>query len=799
MGASLAYADWPSDDTQSVSLDNSPGHARTAPMSVSDGAGGAIVAWQDNRSGGYRIYAQRVSASGARLWSSAGVAIVTGAGLQTSPVLVSDGQGGAIIAWIDVRAGNIDIYSQRVNAAGATQWSAGGVALCTASGDQTAPTIISDGASGAIVTWTDARGADLDLYAQRITAAGAPAWTANGAAVCAAAGVQWIESMVSDGAGGAIIAWSDLRSLDLDIYVQHMNSAGTASWVANGTPVCQSLNDQRDVQVVADGFGGVWLVWDDQRNQLNRPDIYGQHMSSIGTNMFPVNGIPLCSGVSGDHTLPVATTDGSGGIFVAWDDDRNGVGHHDVGVQHMTSAGVNQLSAGGQLLTTDGFDTRAQILADGHGGAQVVYLVATGAGTFNLDVRMIDGKGNASAGFWGNAWRILQYQQPIADAPFTLSPDDAGGAVVSWPGTTLLPIRCQHFDAFGLLGSLKPAVGPVADVPGDQGGSVSVRWTHKFAPPDAPLDSQDSLVFRVWRSVPVTASTQVRALARGITNDWRDAATSGRLLADPAGATGIAWEYLEQLTGDPNERTYTVIYTRNEPTASDSIGGSNPGTAFMVQATYLSSLFAPISWFSDPDSGYSVDNLAPATVSGFTGQYQSGAVRLHWQRNLESDLAGYHLYRGTTPGFPTDPAHLIAAKRDTGFVDTATSPQIYAITAIDIHGNESFAATWTASGALGVPGRNDGVFALGPPMPNPARGLVHVHFTLARSGPVRLTVHDVAGRLVRTLIAGEQEAGEHVSDLTLADDTGRSLASGVYLVRLEAQGRVATRRLAAIR
>src|SRR5258706_474435 len=141
---------------------------------VSDGAGGAIVTWIDFRSGtNYDIYAQRVNAAGVPQWGADGGGLSTAGGGQLDPKIVLDGAGGAIVTWYDIRSGtNYDIYAQKVNAAGLPQWIANGVALSTAAGNQFAPTIASDGAGGAIVTWYDARSGNYDIYAQRVGAAG---------------------------------------------------------------------------------------------------------------------------------------------------------------------------------------------------------------------------------------------------------------------------------------------------------------------------------------------------------------------------------------------------------------------------------------------------------------------------------------------------------------------------------------------------------------------------------------------------------------------------------------------------
>src|SRR5262249_1847970 len=134
------------------------------------------------------------------------------------PTIVSDGSGGAIVTWMDGRSGNSDIYAQRGTALGVPLWTANGVALCTAAGAHQAPTIGSDGAGGAIVAWSDNRsGTDYDIYAQRVNSAGEPQWPANGVVVCAAPNLQATPTMVTDGAGGAIVTWNDYRFPSTDI------------------------------------------------------------------------------------------------------------------------------------------------------------------------------------------------------------------------------------------------------------------------------------------------------------------------------------------------------------------------------------------------------------------------------------------------------------------------------------------------------------------------------------------------------------------------------------------------------
>lgn len=89
---------------------------------ISDGSAGAIVAWDDARSGNADIYAQRLAAAdGSSLWPAAGAAISLAAADQDRPALAPDGNGGAYIAWQDTRdaiVSAIDIYAQRVSSTG---------------------------------------------------------------------------------------------------------------------------------------------------------------------------------------------------------------------------------------------------------------------------------------------------------------------------------------------------------------------------------------------------------------------------------------------------------------------------------------------------------------------------------------------------------------------------------------------------------------------------------------------------------------------------------------------------------
>lgn len=82
--------------------------------------------------------------------------------------------------------------------------------------------------------------------------------------------------------------------------------------------------------------------------------------------------------------------------------------------------------------------------------------------------------------------------------------------------------------------------------------------------------------------------------------------------------------------------------------------------------------------------------------------------------------------------------------------------------------------------------------------PNPAAGAVHVELALPAAGPVRAEVFDTNGRRVRLLADRSFAAGAHTLEWDGRDAGGAAMPPGVYFARVEAAGRVVTRRIARI-
>src|SRR5687767_4984340 len=174
------------------------------------------------------------------------------------PNMVPGDNGNTTILWYDrIDKNTANIYVKELNSAGVAEWTATQFAIFNPIQTPFPPQIISDGAGGVIIAWSDYRsGNSLDIVAQKINAAGQPMWTANGVLLCAASGDQEISAMIPDGKGGAVIAWTDYRSgIDPDIYVQHINASGTTQWTTNGVAVAAEPGFQSGAVLLLNAAG----------------------------------------------------------------------------------------------------------------------------------------------------------------------------------------------------------------------------------------------------------------------------------------------------------------------------------------------------------------------------------------------------------------------------------------------------------------------------------------------------------------------------------------------------------------
>ena len=83
--------------------------------------------------------------------------------------------------------------------------------------------------------------------------------------------------------------------------------------------------------------------------------------------------------------------------------------------------------------------------------------------------------------------------------------------------------------------------------------------------------------------------------------------------------------------------------------------------------------------------------------------------------------------------------------------------------------------------------------------PNPARDGVWVKYNLPTGGPTRVAVFDLAGRMIKQLQYGFNEAGEHEIFWNTAGDNGSFADAGIYVVRIQSNNLSTTKKMVILR
>lgn len=366
----------------------------------------------------------------------------------------------------------------------------------------------------------------------------------------------------------------------------------------------------------------------------------------------------------------------------------------------------------------------------------------------------------------------------MGDMSLAVLAPSAGPHVVE--GSATLGVRVYGFKAYWSYGyycrgvaeeppPVDPPEDPVLtsliDVPNDQGRQLRLTWAGSSL--DTLASAEPIVEYVLYRRHDPALKT---VIGPGSIHD-KDA----------------NWDYVGAVPAFGEDSYAAVVPTLADSTITDGQYWS----FFMVRAATA----VPARFFdSEPDSGYSLDNLAPNAPEGLAVAY-GGAVALTWEVATDEDFRYFKVYRGDEPDFTVDPQQPVHTTTGTDWIDPVGDFQsYYKLAAVDFAGNESLAAMpQSVSGAGGavVPR-----LQLAQNTPNPFNPMTMIAFELPAKNAVWLRVYDVSGGLVSTLVGGEiRTSGRHEILWDGKDLSGGRVASGTYFYRLEAGDHVQTKRM----
>jgi surface protein len=290
--------------------------------------------------------------------------------------------------------------------------------------------------------------------------------------------------------------------------------------------------------------------------------------------------------------------------------------------------------------------------------------------------------------------------------------------------------------------SMEPQIMSVTDIPEDQGGRVYVEFI--------------ASTFDVFEEA---------------------GQSYGIMRYDYFDNDSLGWVALTSFPaiGDPS-------YTFEVTTLRDSTADDDGMTAFKVVASMNEGIF-----HSEPAMGYSVDNIAPGVPTGLMATAVDVGIDLTWDLSPDDDFQYFILEKSSDADF-TDYESFETI--DTSFTDMEyemNQTYFYRIVAVDHAGNISDYSETVEAAVLSIDiDQIPQVFALHQNYPNPFNPTTQITYDLPEDALVNVTIYDMTGRLVKTMVNMEQNAGYKSIHWDATNHSGQSVSAGLYLYTIQA-------------
>lgn len=429
-------AQWNNDPQVNTQLTSSSG-ADIIPKTDVTNTGASYVSYLSNASGNYDVFLQKLDSKGYFEWAEP---FLVSDHQQQSWVsdyaMKTDGAGNAIITFSDIRNGNPDIFLYKVSPEGSHQWGENGITCYTSSMPEYEPRLAVTSENAAIVTFihpTTAGSDELVIYGANES--GEPMFGEQGMTYIPEGDTFFADPYVVPAQdGNFIVVYSKNTGSSMypnrHLRAMKFNNSGNELWsevvVSNAGGISQST----DLNVIPDGNGGVVISWNDDRDNDMQSSAFTQWVNSEGIAQYPQNGLELITTAATNCYDPRAVVNPDGRVMVFWTQKNS----------NKSLAGLygQLVSSEGERLWTDngaefyGLDSKFDFLwvakSFEEPGAVVFYTLFDGASDQSLLAAAI----NPQGGFFWEEEDVLVSSANSGITNPVATPLSNGQYIASW-------------------------------------------------------------------------------------------------------------------------------------------------------------------------------------------------------------------------------------------------------------------------------------------------------------------------------------------------------------------------------
>ena len=632
-------------------------------------------------------------------------------------------------------------------------------------------------------------------------------------------------SIAMDNRGAFVIAWEDCRNhlyedVDIfDVYFQQFDSSGQmigSNRMANDDG---GRGGKNRPAVTLDSDGRFAIAWDDKRLS-DHPRIFYQIYGPDGATQGNNQRAGVDEG-TGSQFAPCAALTPPGGLFLAWEDTRNGAVDQDVNFQHIDISGGSEGSPQRVIDDTGSCEQTAPSIAMAGNGAFIAAWTDDRDGTdllyptYDVYMQCYD----AQAGPVGRNGKVNDGYRRNQDPPFpVVAADSSGRFAVAWRDERNIKwdIYCQFYDAAGQPSgsnqkvnddageSLQSSPSIAMNACGDcviawsdtRGGSFNecvyfqrfnrdgdpvgrnqkVEYASPGSLPAVAMDDAGSFVIAWWIDMFISIGGNSQSISDicfqrfdrrgdplGKRRKANDAGEGGRhgpsIAMKPDGGFVIAWQDRRSGDLDVYFQSFDAAGIAEGPNrrANDDSGtaAQYAPTVAMDRTGRFAILWSDVRFEAGPSLVGQRFNAQGTPADG----------------NFRITSEGSHYY----PAASADEENIVMAwqdnRRSKGF---------------DIFGKR-ISWDWEGMSDVALEPERPLDFGLLPNVPNPFNPETRIPFLLPSAGRVRLSLFNSAGRWVRDLVHGEQDAGLHQVLWDGTDHTGLRVNSGIYICRISTE------------
>lgn len=688
-------------------------------------------------------------------WSSdpaTNLAVADGSATQVQPKAAPTADGGVYISWY--QGAGFDVRLQKLDAGGNALFPEEGILIADRGFSSTQDYGLDvDAAGNALLTFRDDRNGGVDITATLVTPAGTQPWGPTGVQLTRTTDFVAAPKITGTSDGGSVVAWSQ----NADTHLQKLDASGAPQWT-DDVVLAPPTGFYFTSDLHAAGTGAILSVHHQTGSFSSPRFLLAQKFDGDGHALWGTEPLAVFDGGSLQiGNFPTFVPDGSGGAVFSWYSVSAGLEAY---VQRILSDGTEAFAPNGLVVSTNGSRER------------VAPNVAFDSATEDLYV------------FWvelANAQSLQGIYGQKFDASGSRRWTDEGIAIEALANVGISSVQTVvgGAGAFAFWDSA-PGFGQDqlfgANASGDASSTIEVVEFDVSTTPSsksrlAAVNNTEGFEVVVWQD---SRAGNDDIYAQNVNSDGTLGVPAVTIQLASTGGVPV-------IPAEGGSFSFSAIVT-NTTSKTQTVQA-------WTQATF------PDGSVKQPDGQN--DLLGPITVTIAPGQT---LARQLIQEVPAGIPAGDYVYTGLVGAFPDGE---VASDGFPGVklppTGARTAAAVTAWRVLDARSGSPIeaGARWSADTAE-APTRASSAtpeaFALASAYPNPFASRTTIGYDLPQTARVDLTVYDVVGRRVATLVSEEQAAGRYRVEWATS-----ALPSGTYFYRIAAGSFHETRKLVLVR